>query len=160
MMTRVTRQLSTCHQPVLTSAGAADATGTALIDDPGVAGPIAGLAAAVRHLRERADAGDVLVSVAVDTPFLPDDYVARLTAPLDTVPGAFAIWKDNFYPTNAAFRLAAIADLPERAADHGSPRGLLGALGAVAVRWPGDRPDPFASLNTLADLVALARRAA
>ncbi len=62
------------------------------------------------------------------------------------------------YPTNAAYRLgalrAAIGTIP---ADAG-PRALLSALDAVAVDWAGlVEEDPFRSLNTLEDLIALAR---
>lgn len=126
-------------------------------DLPGVSGPLGGIVSAVRHLAKTASADDILISVAVDTPFLPTDYVPRLGAALDHAPAAYVAWADNFYPTNAAFRFGAIADLPERAAEMGSPRRLLQGLGAIPVTWD-ESDDPFANLNTLADLIALSRR--
>jgi molybdenum cofactor guanylyltransferase len=127
-----------------------------------IAGPLAGLVAAVTHLRNDPSV-EILVTVAVDTPFLPSDYIDRLVAPLaDGVDAAVASWRGNPYPTNAAWRLSAIADLPERAVAATALRGpkhLLEELGARPVDW-GDTHarDPFANLNTLGDLVALARR--
>ncbi len=128
-----------------------------------IGGPMAGLVAAAAHLRGH-DSDDLLVTTAVDTPFLPDDFVRRLVAALDG--GALAAeagWRGNFYPTNAVWRVSALKDLPRLAREGrapSSPKALLAQLGAPAVDW-GDAldEDPFANLNTLDDLVALARRA-
>jgi molybdenum cofactor guanylyltransferase len=120
-------------------------------------GPLVGLAAAVSHLRDHAGYDDLIVTVAVDTPFLSDDYVSRITAPLGKAQAAQAFSGNRGYPTNAAYRLQAISDLPERVGEIGSPKRLLAALDAVAVVWP-ESPDPFANLNTLDDLAALHRR--
>jgi molybdopterin-guanine dinucleotide biosynthesis protein A len=122
-------------------------------------GPLAGLAAAVLDLQWRGILDGILVSVAVDTPFLPDDYVARLLSGLDTSPASFAGWKDAFYPPNAAWRLEAIADLPERLGETASLKELHQRLGAARVSWDEAEANPFDNLNTLADLVALGERA-
>jgi molybdenum cofactor guanylyltransferase len=129
-----------------------------LPDVPGLSGPLAGMAAAARHLKDVASAEDVLVSVAVDTPFLPHDYVPRLVAALGDARAVQAAWRGQVYPTNAGYQIGAIADLPQRAAALGSPRRLLEALGAATVDWAEAAEDPFANLNTLGDLVRLARR--
>jgi molybdenum cofactor guanylyltransferase len=150
--------------PVLISTGfSIDPRFSALPDpDLPIAGPLAGLVAAVTHLRTDPSV-EIIVTVAVDTPFLPADYVDRLVAPLaHGADVAVALWRGNPYPTNAAWRLSAIAHLPERAAAATAPRGpkhLLEELGATPVDW-GDThaQDPFANLNTLGDLVALTRR--
>jgi molybdopterin-guanine dinucleotide biosynthesis protein A len=119
------------------------------------AGPVAGLAAAVSALERRGIRGGLLLSVAVDTPFLPADYSARLVAALGSAPAAAASWQDQLYPTNALWRLENLAVVLPRAV---SPKGMLSTLGAVTVNW--DTPaDPFANLNTLADLTALQKRA-
>lgn len=120
--------------------------------DPG--GPMAGLLAAIRYLGTASD--ELLVTVAVDTPFLPADFVARLTA--TKASAAEAGWRGNFYPTNAAYRLSALAGV--LAEPPASPRQLLAALGARRIDWADAAgEDPFANLNDLADLVALRRRA-
>lgn len=144
---------------VSTGRGAQYAGYTCVPDLPGPAGgPLAGLAAAVLHLRGTAEPGDILVSVAVDTPFLPADFVAKLAAGLTSENAAYAAWGGEIYPTNAAYRFGAISDLPERADSLGSPKRLLSSLDAKAVRWATDQ-NPFANLNTLADLVGLTQRA-
>jgi molybdopterin-guanine dinucleotide biosynthesis protein A len=129
-----------------------------------IGGPMAGLVAAAAHL-ESHGSRDLLVTTAVDTPFLPDDFVRRLVAALDG--GALAAeagWRGNLYPTNAIWRVSALADLPRLAREGtapNSPKALLAKLEAPIVDWSDTHDeDPFANLNTLDDLVALARRAA
>lgn len=163
MLDRVAEPLAACDQPVLVATGPGAATetthGISVPDLPGtLAGPLAGLAAAVAHLRGSAAPGDAVVSVAVDTPFLPADFVERLSTALNDRPAVYSAWGDGFYPTNAAYRLDAISHLPEEAAEIGSPRRLLESLAAARVDWTEPADDPFANLNTLADLAALTRR--
>ena len=129
-----------------------------------IGGPMAGLVAAAEHLKDHRSE-DLLVTAAVDTPFLPDDFVRRLVGALDGgAAAARAGWRGNFYPTNAIWRVSALADLPRRAREGtapNSPKALLAQLGAPAVDWADTLDeDPFANLNTLDDLVALMRRAA
>lgn len=119
------------------------------------AGPVAGLAAAVGALESRGIRRGLLLSVAVDTPFLPTDYSERLVVDLGVAPAATVAWQDQLYPTNALWRIENLAPALPRAV---SPKGILAALGAVTVQWGGSL-DPFANLNTLADLVALQKRA-
>ncbi|NMA96842.1 MAG: molybdenum cofactor guanylyltransferase [Phyllobacteriaceae bacterium] len=119
-------------------------------------GPMAGVAAALRHLRPLAGPDDILASVAVDTPFLPSDFLARIVQPIsDGAAASLAVWKEQFYPTNAAFRLS---EVPEILPD--SPKALLASMGAVKIDWSVDQAlNPFGNVNTLADLVAMSRRA-
>lgn len=127
-----------------------------------VGGPLAGLVAAVAALQGRGFSDGLLVSAAVDTPFLPDDFVAVMGAELGDVPAAFAGWGADFYPPNAIWRIAALADLPGRVMDGtapGSLKGLQASLGARRVDWAGRcAVDPFLNVNTVADLVRLGRR--
>lgn len=139
-----------------------DATVLPDLDLP-LGGPLAGLVAAAEHLRDKAGNG-LLVTAAVDTPFLPEDFVRRLVAALDGgAQAAQAGWRDNSYPTNAIWRMSALADLPRQAREDSapnSPKSLLASLGAIRVDWTDTHEeDPFANLNTLDDLVVLARRA-
>lgn len=122
-------------------------------------GPLAGLVAAVAALRERGKTGGPLVTAAVDTPFLPDDYVSRLLNGLRSASVAFSSWGDDFYPPNAAWRWEAIANLPERRSEIMSLRALQTALGAQKVGWDDCPDNPFDNVNTPKDLHRLEQRA-
>ncbi|WP_137151730.1 NTP transferase domain-containing protein [Devosia sp. FKR38] len=132
-----------------------------LADTPG--GPLAGLLAAVKYLAEKGITRGPLVSVAVDTPFLPQDFVALLESGLGAAPAAYAAWGDDFYPPNALWRLEALQSLVSGAqavAPPASLKALQQALGAVRVDWcPRAKANPFANLNTVKDLIALQNRA-
>ncbi len=125
-------------------------------------GPLAGLAAAVAWLATHGWSGDVVMS-AVDTPFLPADYVERLIEALANAPGAVARYGEQPYPTNSAWRLTAIAELPDEVRAGTAPRSLkrlAERLGAASVDWPiGAGGDPFANANTPEDLAALEAQA-
>nr|WP_282567953.1 molybdenum cofactor guanylyltransferase [Devosia oryzisoli] len=125
-------------------------------DNLAFGGPMAGIAAALEVLSDRPD-DDIVLTVAVDTPFLPADYGARLLVPLfqSSSEAAAAGWRDQWYPTNAAYRLGALRrrPLPDR------PRRLLEALGAASVAWDEQPRNPFANLNTVDDLIDLQRQA-
>lgn len=136
----------------------------AVIDlDAPVGGPLAGLAAAVDLLHRRGVDSGFLVSVAVDTPFLPDSFVAVMLEGLGDAPAAFAGWGDEFYPPNAVWRIEALTNLPEQVRQDRAPRSLKAlqqALAARRVDWTASHEaNPFANLNTVADLVALGRTA-
>ena len=132
-----------------------------LTDDLG--GPLAGLAAAVDWLMARGLTDGLLVSVTVDTPFLPADFIAVMTRALGTHAAIASRWGDEFYPPNTLWRLSAIATLPARVRNGTapkSPKALLGELGATSHDWrPASEANPFDNLNTLADLVRLQRLA-
>ena len=165
---RIAGQFRDVGTPLLISVGT-DAPAQAMpgmilpdLDLP-IGGPLAGLVAAAAYL-DRAPPEDMLVTVAVDTPFLPSDYVRRLVAAMDGGGAAAeAGWRGNFYPTNACWRLSALAGLPQMAREGTLPKSakaMLAKAGAVNVDWSATHQlDPFANINTLDDLVTLARRA-
>ncbi len=166
LLDRVIERLRPVEEPILLATGP-DAPhgarpGPALPDPPGLAGPMAGIMAGALHLRDRAAPKDVLVTVAVDTPFLPRDYVTRLVAASGPHP-AFASYAGNPYPTNAAWPMPVLADLLALLSAGtlpDSPRRVLAGAEAQAVDWAdGQALDPFANLNTVSDLIALSRRA-
>lgn len=134
---------------------------TSLLDETNVPmGPLAGLKAAMRHLKQGTAPDDMVITVAVDTPFLPPDYVERLTNTLAKTGAAFAAWGENIYPTNSAWRFADLCDALETAGESVGPKAILSKAGAARVDWSDTSPDdPFANTNTLADLIALQRRA-
>ncbi|QYO78263.1 molybdenum cofactor guanylyltransferase [Devosia salina] len=168
LIERVVARLRVTAPPLLISTGRAaedlTAFGTPVGDlELPLAGPLAGLAAAGQLLSGR-DPETIVVTVAVDTPFLPPDYVERLVGAIaGGARAAQAGWQGNGYPTNAAWRLADLVDLAAgitAGTAPNSPKALLREHHAMMVDWSGSHAeDPFANLNTLADLVALAGRA-
>lgn len=131
--------------------------------DGDYAGPLAGLAAAIAYLNGLATPPELLISVAVDTPFLPEDFVAQLIGGLGEAPAAVASYAGQPYPTNAIWRLTRFRDLPERVAAGTAPRSLkslCAGAGGIDVAWPITADgDPFANVNTPADLAELEHRA-
>lgn len=160
---RVTEHLPPENLLVSTGPGAAEDFGAGIpIRDsgPSFAGPMAGLVAATEYLRPLAGEDDLLLTTAVDTPFLPADYRAHMLRVLENgAEAAYAAWGEAFYPTNAIYRLPALmAFLAQQTPD--SPKRLLHGLGAIAIDWRGlCAENPFANLNGLADLIALGHRA-
>lgn len=141
----------------------------AFANDPGIAiadmtteigGPLAGLAAAIDHLRSQSHPPDLVLTSAVDIPFLPPDFEQRLVAAIAVTPAAYARVGDTFYPTNALWRFESVATLPDAVRNGTAPKSLkhmLQELGGQPVDW-ADAPNPFANINTVADLLALSRR--
>jgi molybdenum cofactor guanylyltransferase len=133
-------------------------------DLPGDAGPLAGLRAAADALARQSDFA-FLASVAVDTPFLPNEFIERLLEPVVRGSGAcVARSGDELYPTNALYQLDKLAEVLPRFVDNAKPFGpkaVLTALHAEEVVWPiGRSGDPFSSINSPADLAAAEARAA
>ncbi|MCR6672845.1 molybdenum cofactor guanylyltransferase [Devosia ginsengisoli] len=126
-----------------------------------VGGPLAGLAAAVAALQERGIGEGLLVSAAVDTPFLPDNFGVVMLDALGDASAAFAGWGADFYPPNAIWRIEALANLPGQitaGTAPGSLKGLQARLGARRVDWSGRAAaNPFLNVNMLADLLMLGR---
>jgi len=124
-------------------------------------GPLAGFAAAVATLPAEVE---LLVCTAVDAPFLPADYVERLTAGLGEAPAAIASYDGQPYPTNSIWRLDRFRDLPARVLVGTAPhslKSLAAAAGGVTVEWPVSAAgDPFANINTPEDMALAEARAA
>lgn len=171
LLDRVADRLAGCA-PLLVAHGRIDpellGLGAAMIAvrdlEGDYAGPLAGLAGAMAYLNTLSTPPELLVSVAVDTPFLPVDFVERLVGGLGEGAAAVAAYAGQPYPTNAIWRVARFRDLPERVAAGSAPRSLkslAAAAGGVDVTWPVTAAgDPFANVNTPADLAELEHRAA
>lgn len=158
-------------QPILVSSGPTGLgplllpDGTVSVPDllPESKGPIAGLAAAVARLLVADHPPEIVVCAAVDTPFLPQNFAARMR---DSLAGgalaAVAQCDGQDYPTNSAWRLAVLADLPRRVLAGRAPaslRKLAAELAATPVDWSKtETGDPFSNVNTLEDLMNLERR--
>lgn len=132
--------------------------------DGDYAGPLAGLAGAIAYLNGLAGVPELLISVAVDTPFLPEDFVGRLVDGLGEAPAAIASYGGQPYPTNSIWRVARFRDLPERIAAGSAPRSLkslCSEAGGIEVEWPvAAGGDPFGNVNTPGDLAEMERRSA
>jgi len=168
LLDRVTDALGTVERPLLISIGrhaewndVPDGVLKLCDLDGLVGGPLAGLAAAIENLASRGVYEGLLVSVAVDTPFLPPDFVVRMCAQIQGATSAYAVWGDQFYPPNAVWRIEALASLPQHVVQNQAPSSLKALqrhLEAQAVDWTDHaKSDPFANLNTLGDLIALQR---
>lgn len=169
LLDRVRRALGDVVEPLMVATGPGDAwlrepTVLAVPDlQSPTGGPLAGLAAAVAALQARGVDSGLLVSVSVDTPFLPADFVSVLRQALGDAPAAYAAWGDDFYPPNALWRIEALHALPgqiRRGTAAPSLKALLQSLGAQQVDWRERAAlNPFANLNSLDDLVTLGRMA-
>jgi len=169
LIDRVATALGDVAQPLIVSTGPT-ASASSVPDQINVpdlpnaiGGPLAGLIAAVDWLEGQGVRTGPLVSVAVDTPFLPESFTQIMCDALNDSSATYAVWGDSFYPTNAAWRLEALQNLPKRALEGLGPKSLkalLAELDGAPVDWTaGQTQNPFANLNTLSDLVLLGRRA-
>lgn len=131
--------------------------------DSDYGGPLAGLAAAVEWALRQPEPPEILILAAVDTPFLPPDYLDRLVSGISTGVAAVASFEAQPYPTSSAWRLEAIRSLPagvRAGTARRSLKRLAELLDATAVPFPPHAGgDPFANANTPAELLALQRRA-
>ncbi|PZO74529.1 MAG: molybdenum cofactor guanylyltransferase [Mesorhizobium amorphae] len=119
----------------------------------GFAGPLAGVHAGL--VWARAMGHRELVTVAVDTPFFPDDLARRLSGNGLAV----AMSGGRVHPVFASWPVA----LEERLSSHlaqGGARvmGFLEDCGFRTEEWPVGDCDPFFNINTPADLAAAEAR--
>ena len=123
-------------------------TGLTVLPDLQGLGPLAGVLTALDHV---AHAGaDALVTVSVDTPFLPCDLVPRLW--LAGEGGlAVAASQGRLHPTCALWPVAAAAHLRDYLAAGGA-RLMTACEGAAVAEFATETPDPFLNLNTPQDL--------
>jgi molybdenum cofactor guanylyltransferase len=130
-----------------------------LLDDPGIEGPLAGLASALGFAQKL---GAVCVlTLPCDAPQLPADFAVRLNAALAPDFGvAVAHSRGRAHPTCALWRIGVLHALPGYlATGRRSLNGFAEAVGMTAAAWASVGPDPFANANTPAELAALQSRA-
>lgn len=120
-------------------------------------GPLAGVASAVQHLS--GSGVDALLSLAVDTPLFPRDFLDRVKPLLGSAAVVVGAYGPQDYPTNALWRLDAIHNLALDVAAGTAPRSLkrlAATLGAVRLDYAEIVPsDPFRNANTPEDLTFL-----
>lgn len=130
-----------------------------LIDEVGVAGPLAGLIAAMKFAR---DSGRPFVLVIpADMPFLPRDLLQRLREAIDERSCAMTSSGGNLHPVCALWHVSALERIGSYLrTERRSLRGLAEAVGFVAVEWPGGPSDPFFNINSTGDLARAEQRMA
>ena len=116
-----------------------------LADGLGV-GPLAGVLSGLHWAK--AQGAEALLTVAVDSPFFPDDLAARLK------PGpAVASHQGRLHPTFALWPVGLVELLAGQLAQGQARLRDFAALAEARVQGFDDVPDdPFRNLNTLADL--------
>lgn len=123
---------------------------------PDFAGPLAGILAGLDWMAAHRPENEWLVSVAADTPFIPDDLVARLHAAREAqnVPLACAASGGWTHPVIGLWPVRLRADLrhaltveDERKIDRWTARH-----GCASAEWPLTPVDPFFNANKPADL--------
>lgn len=113
---------------------------------PDYQGPLAGVIAAMVWLDAEGIPGRHVLSVSVDTPFLPADLVERFAGR-----AAYARSEDRPHPTVALWPREGLDRLTDLVmGGNRRVRAALDLFGAVAVDW--DSPDPFFNINTPDDL--------
>ena len=131
----------------------ADQAGEApyLLDDPAIAGPLGGLAAALRHACEHGY--EAVLTLPCDAPFVPADLADRLRAAIGSR-AAVAASGGELHPVCALWPAAALDRLDSYlATGRRSLRGFADAVGFLAVEWPPEPFDPFFNINSEEDLL-------
>ncbi len=115
-----------------------------LIDRPGLDGPLGGLASAIGLDRP------IVLTIACDMPFLPDDLPDRLAEALPGHGAALAASGGRVHPVCGLWRADALGRLQDYAAT--GRRSLIGfaeTIGYAAVEWPDE---VFFNVNSLKEL--------
>ena len=132
-------------------------------DVPGFAGPLAGILAVLDWAAANRPDIAYVASTAADTPFLPDDLVARLHAGRVAAdrPLACAASGDRTHPVAALWPVASRHDLRRAVVEEGERRvgRWTARYGIATVSWPDTPLDPFFNVNTAEDLAEAERLA-
>jgi molybdopterin-guanine dinucleotide biosynthesis protein A len=129
---------------------------------PDFAGPLAGVLAGLDWTAKHHPGVAWIATIAGDTPFLPDDFVARLHGSRVAAGAALASAASGgrTHPVNGLWPIALREEL--RAALGRGERKVgrwTAERGAIVVPWDGD-PDPFFNVNAPDDLAEARRLAA
>jgi molybdenum cofactor guanylyltransferase len=129
---------------------------TRILDEPGIEGPLAGLAAALRFAR---DAGcQAVLTIPADMPFLPTDLGSRLIDGLANASAALASSGGHLHPVCGNWQVSALEDIADYlASERRSLRGFAEAIGFQTVEWRNEPLDPFFNINSEQDLTVAER---
>lgn len=123
----------------------------------GYAGPLAGILTGMEWVRETLPGVHWLVSLATDTPMMPEDLVARLLAAV-TEEGAdigCAQSGETRHPVFGLWPVRLAADLRRALVEEDIRKVELwmSRYKVAHAAWTGGRADPFFNLNTPEDVV-------
>lgn len=128
---------------------------------PGFAGPLAGVLAGMEWAAANAPEARFLASIATDTPFFPDDLVARLLAPVEAGEAeiACAASGGRTHPVFALWPVRLAGDLRRALALEGLRKIDLwtARYRTAAVEFGCEPHDPFFNLNTPEDVAEAER---
>jgi molybdopterin-guanine dinucleotide biosynthesis protein A len=129
-----------------------------ITDEPNIAGPLAGLVAALRFAA-RSDRQFVL-TIPADTPFLPSDLLDRLHSEIGEHSCALASSGGQIHPVCALWRPDALHRFASFVAGgRRSLKAFAALVGFREVEWPCEPVDPFFNINTADEMAAAERRA-
>jgi molybdopterin-guanine dinucleotide biosynthesis protein A len=119
-------------------------------------GPLAGLLAALEWARRETPEAGFVASVAADTPFLPDDLVARLLAAIENerTSSAIAASDGTWTPIVGVWSVALAEALHQgvRAVHRFATTQNSAVVDFPPVQVAGESVDPFFNVNTPKDL--------
>ena len=130
---------------------------TWIADAADASGPAAGLLGALRWLEKDAGPDALLLTAPVDAPFLPDDLFVQLEAVLVTaeVPAAIVRHAGGLHPVFGLWRAGCAGAVEQALKTDRALHRIAAKAGAVECEgWKGSSPDPFANLNSPADVAA------
>ncbi|CVI55042.1 molybdenum cofactor guanylyltransferase MobA [Agrobacterium leguminum] len=163
VINRITPQVS--DVTINAANGWAESFGLPLLPDTmnGHAGPLAGILAGMRHFQHRRDAASHFLTAPADSPFFPDDLVARLYEHLSDNAIVIAASSGQLHPVFALWPLALADDLEAWLKNDANRRirAYLARHVTIGVAFPPLETakgslDPFFNINT-PDELALAR---
>lgn len=165
---RLTPQVSdvTINAAVTDKGDWAESFGLPLLPDTlnGHAGPLAGVLSGMRHFRDRDTFGSHFMTAPADSPFFPDDLVARLCEYLSDDVIVIASSGGQLHPVFALWPVALGDDLEGWLKNDANRRirAFLARHVTIGVAFPPLETatgslDPFFNINT-PDELALARR--
>ncbi|KJF70500.1 molybdenum cofactor guanylyltransferase MobA [Agrobacterium arsenijevicii] len=160
---RITPQVSDVS--INAANGWAESFGLPLLPDTvnGHAGPLAGVLAGMRHFQHREAMGSHFLTVPADSPFFPDNLVARLCEHISDDAIVIAASSGQLHPVFALWPVALADDLEEWLKNDANRRirAYLARHVTVGIAFPPLETakgslDPFFNINT-PDELTLAR---
>ena len=114
------------------------------------AGPLGGILAAMTSAETQGYSH--IITFSSDSPFFPDDYVARLRA-VRNMPIVMACSGDKIHPVMGLFAVSLREDLMSYLTNgERRVRGWIERHPHQKVVWNNKKPDPFFNINRLEDL--------
>ncbi len=123
---------------------------------PDFRGPLAGILAGMDWVAQHTPETEWVVSIAVDTPFFPDDFVSRLHQERHKKQTriATACSGQREHPVNALWHISLRDDLRQTVSKttNGRVMDWINRYPRAITIWETDPVDPFLNINTLDEL--------